>query len=84
MPLQTLLQQIATATTAISLITTSLAALTWGLAQLIRTSGVPWREYRIFGETLAQDAIKSLLYLSLFSAISALVTYVVSVIASAA
>jgi hypothetical protein len=83
MPLQTLLQQIAWATTSISLIATAVAALSWGFASLIRGSPIPWREFKEFGEGLGRDAIKSMLYLAAWSSIAALVTWVVTVIATA-
>lgn len=84
MPLQTLLQQIAWATTAISLIATGTAALSWAIASLIKGSPIPWREWKQYGEGLSQDAIRSMIYIALWTSIASLITWVVSVLATAA
>src|SRR6266571_5364715 len=74
-----LINNIAIATTAVSLVTTALAALSWGLSALIRSSPLPWSDWKRYAETLQQDSIRSLLYLAIFSSISALVAWVASV-----
>jgi len=84
MAIQQLIQQIAWATTMVSLISTGVFALSYAIGCLLRGAPIPFREFKDFGQGLVNDSIKSAFMAMLYSSIVALITWIVSIIASAA
>lgn len=84
MPIQNLLQTIAWLTTQVSLISLGLAGLSWGLGSLLKGAPIPFRDIKEAGNEMMNSAIRATFLLSLYSSISALITWIISVIASAA
>ena len=84
MPIEALTETIAQTTTIISGIAVGLFALTWTIASLLRGSVIPFRSIKEHGQSMQQDAVYSTFMLALWSSITALITWVVNVLASAA
>ncbi len=78
-----LTQKIAETTTSISLISMGLFGLTYLVGYLFKGSPIPWRDIKEFGNGLTNDAIRAALFLSLWTSILSLLSWVVSVIALA-
>lgn len=65
--------------------TISLCGVSYGVGWFLKGAAfIPFRDWREAGNTMVLDSIKSLFMISLFSAISSLIAYVVSIIALAA
>jgi len=84
MPIQQLIQQIAWATTMVSLISTGVFALSYGIGYLLRGAPIPFREWKEYGQGLVTDAIKSAFMAMLYSSVIALISWIITIIASAA
>lgn len=78
-----LTQKIAETTTAITLIAMGIFGIAYLVGFLLKGSPVPWRDIKEFGNGLVNDSIRAALWLSLWSAVIALLSWVVSVIALA-
>jgi len=83
MPFSNLLNTIAWLTTQISLIATGLFALSWALGSALAGSPLPFKDWKEFGKGLRTDAIKAAFELMLWSALSALVSWIAAAISSA-
>jgi hypothetical protein len=83
MPLSDLLNTIATLTTQLTLLATALFGLSWVIGSALAGSPLPFRDWKEFGKGLRTDAIKAAFELMLWSAISALVSWIAVVISSA-
>ena len=77
-----LIQTINTLTTQIALIATALCALSWMIASALKGAPIPIREFKEYGHGLMLDSVKALFWLAIYSAISALITYIATIISS--
>lgn len=83
MPLQNLLNAIATLTTQITLVCTGLFGLSWIIGSGLAGSPLPFKDWKEFGKGLRTDAIKAAFELMLWSALSAIATWIAALISSA-
>lgn len=84
MPIQTLLATIAWITTEVSLLTVGLAATSYALGSLLKSAPIPFRDIKEAGNDMMMQAIRATFMLALWTSISSLITWIISVIASAA
>jgi hypothetical protein len=82
MGLQAITQQISMITTQLSLLAWSLFAFTWILGSLLKGSPIPLSEIKEFGQGLMYDALKAAFWLSVWSTIAALISWIASLLAS--
>lgn len=78
-----LTQEIARLSRDVTLVSIAISALAWAIGSGILGSPLKIRELREFGSEARIDAIRSIFWLSMYCAISSLVTYVVSLISLA-
>jgi hypothetical protein len=82
MGLQAITQQISTIATQLSLLAWALFGLTWIIGSLLKGSPIPLREIKEFGQGLMYDALKAAFWLSVWSTIAALISWIANLLAS--
>lgn len=82
MSLQTITQQFSTIATQLSLLAWTLFAITWIIGSILKGSPIPLREVKEFGHGLMYDAIKAAFWLSVWSTIAALISWIANLLAS--
>jgi hypothetical protein len=82
MGLQAITQQISTIATQLSLLAWASFGLTWILGSLLKGSPIPLREIKEFGQGLMYDALKAAFWLSVWSTIAALISWIANLLAS--
>ncbi|MEM1543018.1 MAG: hypothetical protein QXV82_10345 [Ignisphaera sp.] len=82
MSLQALTQQLSLLTTQLSLLAWTLFAITWVIGSILKGSPIPLREVKEFGHGLMYDAIKAAFWLSVWSTIAALISWIANLLAS--
>ena len=83
MPVDVFLKQIAWLTTQVSLVALGLAALSWGIGSLLKGAPIPFRDIKEAGSEMMYSAIRATFMLALWSSISSLITWIISVVAAA-
>ncbi|MEM3489539.1 MAG: hypothetical protein QXO75_07810 [Nitrososphaerota archaeon] len=82
MSLQTLTQQLSFLATQLSLLAWALFAVTWIIGSILKGSPIPLREFKEFGHGLMYDTIKAAFWLSMWSTIAALISWIANLLAS--
>ncbi|MBO3810005.1 MAG: hypothetical protein FGF50_10510, partial [Candidatus Brockarchaeota archaeon] len=82
MSLQTIAQQLSMIATQLSLLAWTLFGVTWIVGSLLKGSPIPLREIKEFGHGLMYDALKAAFWLSMWSTIAAVISWIASLLAS--
>lgn len=80
--IQAITQQLSVLATELSLLGWSLLGLTWIIGSIIKGSPIPIREVKEYGQGLMYDALKAAFWLSIWSTVAALISWIASLLAS--
>jgi hypothetical protein len=83
-PINAVINQIATATTQLTLIVVAITGLSWLVASLLRGMPLPFRSIKMASNDILESAVKALFQASIWSAVSSLIVWIVAIINSAA
>ena len=84
MPLDTLIRAIAVLATEVSLLAVAVAALSWGIASVLKGAPIPIKAVKEFGQSLEIQAIQALIQIAIYSTVTSLIAWVAVLLSSAA